>query len=119
MKADRHGRVPPPIVDLVTDIGREHELNAEALGRFTERSRLISDGRRDDEDAVRHAVKARRGGPRPAAVRRNSTKARRRRVPPAADDPVSARTAREPALTDAPAPRPPGTPKTVRRSPAD
>src|ERR1700730_16176249 len=103
MKADRHGRVPPRIVDLATAIGREHELNAEALRRFTERSCLISDGCRDDEDAVRHAVKARRGGPRPAAVRRNSTKARRRRAPPAADDPVSAGTLRESARHEGPA----------------
>jgi hypothetical protein len=38
----------------MTSIRREHELDAETVGRLTERSRLISGRCREEENAVRH-----------------------------------------------------------------
>ena len=53
VEPDRNRLVPPRILEHVAPIGREHQLDAEPLGRLAERARLIS-GRRRQEENARH-----------------------------------------------------------------
>ena len=47
-ETDRNCPVLPGILEHIAAVGREHQIDAETLGGFTERARLIS-GRRGEE----------------------------------------------------------------------
>ena len=51
MKANRYRIVAPRIIELMTTICREHQLNAGASGRIAERAKLISGRRGQDQDS--------------------------------------------------------------------
>ena len=55
VEPDRNRLVAPRILDHVTAIGGEHQLDAEPLGRLAERARLIPGRRRQQENATHDA----------------------------------------------------------------
>ena len=72
---DGNRPVPPRILEHVAAIGREHQIDAETLGRLTERARLIS-GRRGEEKNSWHehsvTVQFVSGQLEPSATRQHS-----------------------------------------------
>ena len=49
-KAQRDGMIAPRIVEHMAAIGREHQLEAQTLGRFGKDPRLIAGGRADQQN---------------------------------------------------------------------